>query len=102
MLIAGEQGLSKMSRQHIHLAPALDNHQITPRPSSTLYIYLDLPKVLQAGIKVYTSANGVVLTPGNEEGLVKKDLWKKVERKVGNERVVIWEDGRDIHLPEKE
>ena len=85
-----------MDRQHIHLAPAVENHRITPRPSSRLYIYLDLSKVLAAGIKVYTSANGVVLSPGDEDGRIQKELWSKVERKVRGERVLIWQDGKDV------
>jgi 2'-phosphotransferase len=85
-----------MDRQHIHLAPAVENHRITPRPSSRLYIYLDLGKVLAAGIKVYTSANGVVLSPGDNDGRIQKELWSKVERKVRGERVLIWQDGKDV------
>lgn len=96
---SGETGLSRMDRQHIHLAPAIENHRITPRPSSRLYIYLDLRKVLAAGIKVYTSANGVVLSPGDEDGLIQKEMWKKVERKVRGERTLIWEEGRDAEPP---
>lgn len=95
----GETGLSKMDRQHIHLAPAIENHRITPRPSSRLYIYLDLSKVIAAGIKVYTSANGVVLSPGDEEGRIQKELWSRVERKMRGERVLIWQDGKDVDPP---
>jgi 2'-phosphotransferase len=91
-----------MSRQHIHLAPTLDPavHPITPRPSSTLYIYLDLHKLLQAGISVYTSANGVVLTPGEgDTGVVGKEYWKKVERREGKQRMVIWKEGEMVDPP---
>lgn len=90
-----------MSRQHIHLAPALDlsEHHITPRPSSTLLIYLDLGKVLQAGIPVYVSANGVILTPGNEDGIIAKDFWRLAEKVGGGlqgRRTVIWRDGAEV------
>lgn len=88
-----------MDRQHIHFAPAVENHRITPRPSSRLYIYLDLTKVLAVGIKVYTSANGVVLSPGDEDGRIQKELWSKVERKNRGERVLMWQDGKDVDLP---
>lgn len=98
-------GLSRMGRQHIHLAPALSagvggdtdsgsENLIAPRTGSTLLIYLDLDKLLAAGIQVYTSANGVVLTPGDAEGRVKRELWKRVEEVRENgrgERVVIWD-----------
>ncbi|CAD6567607.1 MAG: hypothetical protein TREMPRED_003746 [Tremellales sp. Tagirdzhanova-0007] len=91
-----EKGLSRMSRQHIHLAPALFDHRITPRSSSTLFIYLDLGRLLAAGIPVYTSANGVLLTPGNKGGFVPTDCWKMAERVVEGQRVVVWESGREV------
>ena len=95
--MAERDGLKKMSRQHVHLAPALKDHRITPRPSSTLLIYLDLKKVLDACIPVYTSLNGVVLTPGEgEEGTISPHLWAKAERKVGSEWQVVWADGFDV------
>ena len=93
---SGDDGLSRMSRQHVHLAPALADNRITPRNGSTLLIYLDLDKLLEAGIPVYTSANGVVLTPGDEEGKVGKELWKKVEGVEKGQRVIIWEDGKGV------
>ncbi|WVW86590.1 hypothetical protein I302_108640 [Kwoniella bestiolae CBS 10118] len=104
------QGLSKMSRQHIHLAPS-HHGSIVPRPNATLYIYLSLPKLLEKGIPVYVSANGVVLTPGNNEGIVGKEFWRKVVKvqrgrekdedgKSRSRRVVIWENGGEV--PERE
>lgn len=88
-----DSGLSRMGRQHVHLAPALevtDNNRIAPRNGSTLLVYLDLDKMLRAGVEVYSSANGVVLTPGDEGGVVRKELWSKVERVRGGERRVVW------------
>ncbi|ODO00691.1 tRNA 2'-phosphotransferase [Cryptococcus wingfieldii CBS 7118] len=94
-----EQGLSKMTRQHIHFAPSLTG-RITPRPTSTLYIYLDLTKLVQAGIPIYTSANGVVLTPGGEGGIVGKEFWAKAVRKVDGKRVIVWQDGKEVEKDE--
>lgn len=90
-----------MARQHIHFAPALSlsEHHIIPRPNSTLLIYLDLTKALESGIKMYTSANGVVLTAGNEEGVVEKELWRLAERVSGGlegARTVVWKDGQEV------
>lgn len=84
-----------MSRQHIHLAPALTNHRITPRPTSTLYIYLDLEKLVKAGIPVYVSANGVVLTPGDGDGRVAKEFWRRIEKVEKGVRRVVWYDGQE-------
>jgi 2'-phosphotransferase len=88
-----------MGRQHIHLAPALEvggdmDNVIAPRNGSTLLIYLDLDKMLQAGLEVYVSANGVVLTPGDEQGCVGREMWNKVERVRGGERRVVWDAER--------
>lgn len=90
-----------MARQHIHFAPALSlsEHHITPRPTSTLLIYLDLPKAIAAGIPVYTSANGVILTPGDERGVVAKEYWRLAERVKGGlegTRTVVWRDGEEV------
>ncbi|OCF39210.1 hypothetical protein I317_06979 [Kwoniella heveanensis CBS 569] len=89
------QGLSRMTRQHVHLAPSFQG-AIVPRPNSTLYIYLSLPKLLEAGIPVYVSHNGVVLTPGNEEGIVHREFWAKAVRKQSAKRLVVWEEGKEV------
>lgn len=105
-----EQGLQKMTRQHIHLAPSFSG-PITPRPNATLYIYLDLSKLVAAGISVYVSANGVVLTPGSKAGEngkgagVGKEFWRRAVRRKEGKRWVVWEDGREVEreeLPDEE
>ncbi|GMK54922.1 hypothetical protein CspeluHIS016_0115080 [Cutaneotrichosporon spelunceum] len=87
-----DMGLSRMNRQHVHLAPSLSG-PITPRNNSTLLIFLDLPKLLAAGIPVYAAANGVVLTPGDEHGTVPKEFWRKAVHVAKGTRRVVWEDG---------
>ncbi|KIR78696.1 tRNA 2'-phosphotransferase [Cryptococcus gattii EJB2] len=105
-----EQGLQKMTRQHIHLAPSFSG-PITPRPNATLYIYLDLSKLVAAGIPVYVSANGVVLTPGSKGGEngertgVGKEFWRRAVRRKEGKRWVVWQDGREVEreeLPDEE
>ena len=85
-----------MGRTHIHLAPALADHPILPRNGSTLRIYLDIPKLLSAGIPLYTSSNGVVLSPGDENGIIKKEYWRLAERKVDGEWRTVLQDGAEI------
>lgn len=100
--IAENNGLSKMNRQHIHLAPALKDHHIMPRNNSTLLIFLDLPKLLAADIPVYSAANGVVLTPGDKDGVVHKEFWRKAVHVAKGTRTVVWEDGKAADRVEKE
>ncbi|WWC65571.1 uncharacterized protein I303_108189 [Kwoniella dejecticola CBS 10117] len=94
-------GLSKMSRQHIHLAPS-HSGAIVPRPNSTLYIYLSLATLAENKIPVYVSANGVVLTPGDKDGVVHKELWRKVVVAQKGTRRVVWEDGKEVERVERE
>lgn len=75
------QGLSRMERQHIHLAKGtLGDKSVTSgvRHNAQIYIYVDLAKALQGGIKFYESENGVILTSGNETGYLETKYFCKV------------------------
>lgn len=85
-----------MARTHIHLAPALSDHAILPRPNSTLRIYLSVPALLAAGIPLYTSLNGVVLSTGDANGVITSGFWRKAERKVDGQWVTVWTDGKEV------
>lgn len=92
-----------MNRQHVHLAPALADHRILPRNGSTLLIFLNLGKMLaaQPPIPVYAAANGVLLSPGNEGGVVPKEYWRKAVHLVKGQGVVVWEDGKAVEREER-
>ncbi|KAJ8282839.1 hypothetical protein COCON_G00053580 [Conger conger] len=65
------QGLRRMKRTHIHLAPGLpgDGGVISGmRMNCDLVIYIDVRKALTDGIPFYWSENRVVLTPGDSGG----------------------------------
>lgn len=53
------------------------------RNSADIFIYIDLQKALDAGYKFQLSANGVVLTAGNEGGFLPTEFFSRVERRVG-------------------
>jgi 2'-phosphotransferase len=53
------------------------------RKSSQILIYIDAEKAMADGIKFYISSNGVILTEGNEEGVLVKEYFLKVERANG-------------------
>ncbi|KAG9223918.1 hypothetical protein CCMSSC00406_0004466 [Pleurotus cornucopiae] len=79
------QGLSRMNRNHIHLARHLPDSQPATaisglRAGSDIFVYINLHLALSSGIKFFLSANGVVLTPGDEAGLLHPRLFEKVER----------------------
>ncbi|KAI8921953.1 tRNA 2'-phosphotransferase 1-like protein [Powellomyces hirtus] len=83
-----QQGLKPMTRQHIHFAaglPGKDAGVISGmRKSCDVYIYIDMPKALASGIPFFRSANNVILSPGNERGVILPEFFAKVEDAQGN------------------
>jgi len=75
------QGLSKMKRNHIHLAQGVagDNVVSGMRTSSQILIFIDVQRALDDGIKFFLSNNGVILTEGNEEGILGTRYFIRVE-----------------------
>jgi len=78
------QGLSKMTRNHIHLAQGIagqtgQNVISGMRQSSQILIYIDVQKALDAGLKFFLSTNGVVLSEGDENGFIAPEYFKRVE-----------------------
>lgn len=49
------------------------------RKSSQVLIFVNLEKAMKAGIKFVLSANGVVLTSGDEKGYLSPSFFKRVE-----------------------
>lgn len=49
------------------------------RNSSQILIFVNVQKSLDAGIKFYLSANGVVLTEGNSNGFLSPEFFLRVE-----------------------
>ncbi|KAF9266733.1 hypothetical protein L218DRAFT_955842 [Marasmius fiardii PR-910] len=85
-----KQGLSKMKRNHIHLAQGLTGQAISGmRKSATIFIYINVPLALSEGVKFFLSDNGVVLTEGNGKGFLSTRYFEKVEiRENGNVQVL--------------
>ncbi|KIK62005.1 hypothetical protein GYMLUDRAFT_42438 [Collybiopsis luxurians FD-317 M1] len=109
------QGLSKMSRNHIHLAQGVSGdrgHAVISgmRSSCDILIYINIPLALASDIKFYLSDNGVVLTEGNERGFLEPKFFSYVEQvtrgtsgggkgkgpTLGKREVIPgWEEGRE-------
>ena len=49
------------------------------RSSSQILIFVDVQKAIHAGIEFHLSANGVVLTAGNDEGFLPPEFFSRVE-----------------------
>ena len=65
-------GLSRMARNHIHCAALMPKEGVVSgmRTTCNIAVYIDVRKSMSLGIKWYRSANGVLLTPGDDAGLV--------------------------------
>lgn len=73
------------------------------RNSADIFIYIDLQKALDAGYKFKLSANGVILTAGNEDGFLPPEFFSMVERRVGKsgrEPLLGWEGAAHREPPE--
>jgi 2'-phosphotransferase len=80
--ITASGGLSKMARKHIHLS---SQHKGSKdmisgmRNRSNVMIYIDLDKAIAAGIKFYISKNQVILSEGNDQGMIPTEFFKEVK-----------------------
>ena len=76
-----KQGLSKMSRQHIHFAlglPGAEGVISGMRKTAEVLIYLDVEKCLSEGIALFRSENNVILSPGDENGFIDPKFFLKI------------------------
>lgn len=78
--IIREEGLSRMSRQHIHMATGLPGISVRSgmRTSSEILVYIDGAAAIDSGFKFYISANGVVLTGGDPSGHLPPRFFRRV------------------------
>ncbi|QNP96375.1 YALIA101S01e28524g1_1 [Yarrowia lipolytica] len=75
-----KEGLSKMKRQHIHLATDLvteGGSVAGKRLNREVFIYINVPKALEAGTEFFLSENGVVLTEG-KDGKISREFFSKI------------------------
>ncbi|KAK5701040.1 tRNA 2'-phosphotransferase [Elasticomyces elasticus] len=104
-------GLKAISRNHVHFATGLpegftsivENGAETTveapvisgmRKSSTVLVFLDVSKAMDAGIKLWMSDNGVVLSEGNAESLIPLEVLRLVEDRTGEG--VLLQDGKIV------
>jgi len=88
-----------MNRNHIHFSTGLpeENSGVISgmRNDAEILIYVDVKKSLEDGVVWWLSENGVVLTEGDESGVLGTKHWTKV---VGrrNGVGVMWEGGEIV------
>ncbi|KAF7309440.1 tRNA phosphotransferase 1 [Mycena indigotica] len=77
--LISKSGLSRMTRNHIHLAQGYVGSVISGmRKSSQILVFIDVSKALEAGIPFFLSSNGVVLTPGDSDGYLQPNFFSNV------------------------
>jgi 2'-phosphotransferase len=86
------EGLSRMTRQHMHFTDSLTKkegqQQVSGfRSSCNVLIYVDLQRAIAAGVRFFRAANGVILTEGHD-GLLTPEFFSKVTDRDGIEMTV--------------
>tara|TARA_Y200000002_G_C22637765_1_gene645508 strand:- start:3 stop:578 length:576 start_codon:yes stop_codon:yes gene_type:complete len=64
-----KNGISRMKRKHIHIAES-DEAKSGKRSSCNIKILINMELAINDGIKFYRSENGVILTEGDQNGLL--------------------------------
>uniref|UniRef100_A0A6P7FKW0 tRNA 2'-phosphotransferase 1 n=1 Tax=Diabrotica virgifera virgifera TaxID=50390 RepID=A0A6P7FKW0_DIAVI len=75
------EGISRANRNHIHFALGLPSDKSVisgVRQNCQVFIYINLKLATSDNLKFYRSANGVVLSPGNENGFILPKYFIKV------------------------
>lgn len=82
--IKSSRGLSRMRRNHIHLCsgePSEERVISGMRASANVWIYIDVQSAIQDGFQFFISPNNVILTPGDHNGFLPMQYFKKVTHK---------------------
>lgn len=101
-LIVASGGLKRMTRTHVHFASGLpagfrseDKDAIAApvisgmRNSSSVLVYIDIQKAMEAGVKFWKSENGVILSEGDGNGVISLQFFSKVEDRTGGQGVLV-------------
>lgn len=108
-----------MSRNHVHFASGLpavfevlagsnDTTSEAPkgpvisgmRNTSAVLVFIDIKKALEGGLKFWRSANGVILSEGDESGLVPLAYFVRVEERKRGVGILVKDGGIVNELPE--
>ncbi|KAG8727216.1 hypothetical protein FRC12_022696 [Ceratobasidium sp. 428] len=95
------QGLSRMQRNHIHLAsgrPGESSVISGMRVSSRVLIFIDIQAAMATGISFYLSSNGVILTTGDDSGFIPPEFFSSVEQRTDSGWEPIIVSGKSAEL----
>ncbi|KAG8681704.1 hypothetical protein FRC09_017304 [Ceratobasidium sp. 395] len=95
------QGLSRMQRNHIHLAsgrPGESGVISGMRVSSRVLIFIDIQAAMATGISFYLSSNGVILTTGDDSGFIPPEFFSSVEQRTDSGWEPIIVSGKSAEL----
>ncbi|KAI9166840.1 tRNA 2'-phosphotransferase 1 [Paramyrothecium foliicola] len=95
-------GLRPMGRNHVHCSAGTPEEGVVSgmRRDAELVLDIDLERSLRDGLKWWQSDNGVLLTEGDETGLLSAKYFKLVTGR-GTDVGVLWKDGEKVaDLPE--
>ena len=114
--IVASGGLKTMGRNHVHFASGLPagfksiveleaSNVAAPvisgmRSTSTILVFVDVTKAIEAGLKFWRSDNGVILSEGDEHGVVPITFFRRVEDRTG--AGVLVENGEVVKEAPKE
>lgn len=96
------EGLSKMARNHIHMAKGLSDDKTVisgMRKNSTVFIFVNVEAAMAEGIQFGVSANGVILSPGNTEGYIPPHLFQRVIGRISG-KMKRWDGDKWVAEPD--
>ncbi|KAG9001210.1 hypothetical protein FRB90_011656 [Tulasnella sp. 427] len=95
-------GLSKMARNHIHMAKGLSDDKTVisgMRKTATVFIFINVEAAMAEGIEFGLSANGVILSSGNDKGFIPPYLFQRVIARIGG-KMKRWNGDKWVNEPD--
>jgi 2'-phosphotransferase len=95
-------GLKKMNRNHVHCSTGTPEDGVVSgmRKDAELVVEVDIAKSLEDGLVWWKSENGVILSEGDENGVVSSKYFREVRGRT-QDVGVLWQDGNWVaDLPE--
>ena len=79
-----QYGLNRQGRNHIHFTNQDALSRTKQKKGADIAIIVNVPKAKLDGLKFYKTANGVIVSPGNDDGIISPRYFTKVQNtKIG-------------------